>query len=466
MATSLSVGYGSAASALLAALLLAATARSGGSPALIIGAALLGLTALLLAATSAFCRRTRARRRRAPGLWKRLMVQLTPVVCLSAAYPMVGPRLEAGRVGSVSEQMLVLAGSLVTPWLSQTVCSPLFRALSVPADAGQPASLPGRWLALWPLVAVQSILIAALAGLGTGALLGWDSAASGALVVLCALNGLLSQSMVVGILQRNYMSWAYAWAAYAAALVVIPAWWFLPPLAGLLTQLISLARMRPALARPGRTRGVLAYFCKGALIGAVLWSDKLLLFLRDPGQFHALLVFLAALPAIVTYGYYFVRLAPDLDQVVADMRATMENDRLRQSAFRLRELSGQVEQLIVRVTCVGAALCLTGVTIVSLVMPAASMLYAAMAVASTIFMINTALLYKLEYIGRGSTALWFAGAHLAAVSVAFAIGPPGTLTYLVLAALEASIVMMAARSVLAAWRVPDYSLFWRRAVQW
>ena len=148
--------------------------------------------------------------------------------------------------------------------------------------------------------------------------------------------------MVVGILQRNYMSWAHAWTAYAAALVVIPAWWFLPPVAGLLTQLISLASTRPTLARPGRIRGVVAHFCRGALIGAVLWSDKLFLFLADPRQFHALLVFLAALPAIVTYGYYFVRLAPDLDRLVADMRATMQNDPLTQSSFRLRELSRQV----------------------------------------------------------------------------------------------------------------------------
>jgi hypothetical protein len=168
----------------------------------------------------------------------------------------------------------------------------------------------------------------------------------------------------------------------------------------------------------------------------------------------------------VAYGYYFVRLAPSLDEIVADMRATMERDVLAHSAPRLRQLAERVEESIVKVACVGAMLCLLAVVIVILIAPPMSMLFAAMAVASTSFLIITVLLYKLDYVGRTDLVYGFAGIHLVVVAAVILIGPPGPETYMVLAGLSAVVAIIATRSVLTVWRLPEYSLFWRHAAEW
>ena len=207
-------------------------------------------------------------------------------------------------------------------------------------------------------------------------------------------------------------------------------------------------------------------FGKGTLVGAVLWSDMLFFFLRDPRHFQAQFVFLAVLPAVVTYGYYFVRLAPCLDQIVTDMRATMESEVLANSARRLRELTDQVEESIVKVACVGAILCFLSVIAVSFIAPSVILLYAAMAVASISNLVTTVLLYNLDYVGRSDLVYGFAGVNLAVAALTMLIGPPGPVTYMVLAALSAAVAIVAARSVLVAWRLPEYSLFWRYATEW
>jgi hypothetical protein len=455
-------GYSAAAVTLLSAVLLAGT----NSTVLVIPVALVAIGAAHLTAWLGENVSRITGRPRSSGLRKSLLAQLTPVICLSLAFPLAGGRLRASHVGSVSVASLVLAGSLATPWLSQVVCTPLFTALSVSPDTGEPVSLRSRWLSRWPFVAVSSVPVAGIFGAGIGLSLRWDSTAIGALILLCTLNSLFSQSMVVGILQRNYLPWAAAWFAYAMVLVARPALWFLPPVAALFTQLVYLLSARPALVRPVRTRGVLTQFAKGTLVGAVLWSDKLFYFLRNTAHFKAQFVFLAVLPAIVAYGYYFVRLAPCLDQVVADMRVTMESDVLARSAPRLRRLADQVEESLVKVTCVGAVLCMVSVIAVIFIAPSISLLYSTMAVASIVFLIITILLYMLDYVGRADLVYRYAGGQLTASALVILIGPPSPVTYMVLVALSTAVAITAARSVLNAWRMPEYSLFWRYATEW
>lgn len=466
VASSTALAYGAAVVTLLSALMLGHSVSAADGKAFTLLALLAGIGAASLAAWWIKSRNSSPTPSTSTGLTKSLLAQLTPVVCLSIAYPAVGHRLEEGRVGAVPLNMLVLAGSLITPWLSQTVCSPLYKALSSPSPVDQPVALHSRWLAAWPFAAGTALLIAGLFGFAVATQLRWDYQAASALAVLCALNALLSQSMVVAILQRNYLSWAAAWTAYAVALVIMPSWWFLPPIAGIFTQLVYLATRRPALLRPTFNRTIIADLVKGFLIGAVLWSDKLFFFLKEPFNFHPLLVFLSILPAIVAYGYYFVRQAPGLDQLVAEMRTAMEVDPLSRSAPRLGELAGQAELTVVKATCTASVLCFAGVVIESIFMPGTSMFYAAMAVASTNFLVITIFLYKLEYIGRGDLVYWFAGAHFLLVSLVFSIASPGVVTYLTLSALSSIITLLAARSVLRAWRAPEYSFFWRYATSW
>ena len=461
-AVSFAAGYGAAAVTLLVAVLLAGTSGT----ILVIPVALAALCVTHLTVWLGGNISSTSGRPRSPGLRKSLVAQLTPVIILSLAFPLAGSQLRAAQVGSISAAALVLAGSLATPWLSQVVCTPLYAALSAAPADGEPVSLGARWLSRWPFVAASSVLVAGVFGAGIGLSLRWDTTAICALVLLCTLNSLFSQSTVVGNLQRNYLPWAAAWFAYALMLVARPALWFLPPVAGLCTQLVYILSGRPTRVRPVRTRGLVTQFAKGALIGAVLWSDKLFYFLRASSHFRAQFVFLAVLPAIVTYGYYFVRLAPGLDQIVADMRATMESDALSRSAPRLRELADQVEESIVQVICAGAVLCMISVIAVLFIAPSISLLYSVMAVASIIFLVITVLLYMLDYLGRRDQVYAFAGTQLAVEALVILIGPPSPLTYLLLVALSAGVAVVAIRSVLRAWRMPEYSLFWRYATEW
>jgi hypothetical protein len=456
-------GYAAAATTLVTVLFLGGTQSGIPVIAVVIAAA------CALAFMAAWLVRNAAARTRQSGsadLRKSLLAQLTPVICLSLAFPLVDQPLRTTRVGSVTEAGLVLAASLTTPWLSQVVCTPLFTALSAAPADGDPESLWSRWLSRWPAVAIPSVPVAATFGAGIGLALRWGATATGSLVLLCTLSALFSQTMVVGILRRNYLPWAAAWLTYAVVLVTLPRLWFLPPIAGMITQLCYLLAGRHPFARPVWTRGLLTQFVKGTVVGAVLWSDKLFYFLRATSHFNARFAFMAVLPAVVTYGYYFVRLAPRLDQIVAEMRSSMENDSMASATARLRGLADQVEESIVSVVCVGAVLCLLSVIAVGVLAPAESRLYAAMAGASAIFLLLTVLLYLLDYVGRTDLVFGFAGAQLLVVALVIGVGGVGPLTYLVLAALSALLAGCAARSVLSAWRVPEYSLFWRYATEW
>jgi hypothetical protein len=183
------VGYSAAAATLAAAFLIAAAMQLGHRFELIPPATVLGVCAVALAERKAS---SGTDRRQFLSVHKNLLAQLTPVVCLSLVYPLIGAQLAASRVGTVPVSAPLLATSLVVPWMSQIVSMPLFTALSTePPSAQSPAPASTT-----------------------------------------------------------------AWIAYAVALMTAPTWWFLPPVAGLLTQLIYLATKRPVLTRLVGTRGI------------------------------------------------------------------------------------------------------------------------------------------------------------------------------------------------------------------
>ena len=79
---------------------------------------------------------------------------------------------------------------------------------------------------------------------------------------------------------------------------------------------------------------------------------------------------------------------------------------------------------------------------------------------------TTVVSYKLDYIGNRRLAQALGGAHLVACVALFALVPPGADLYLVLAAVEAVLLAIALHGCFSAWRVPEYTLFWRHATAW
>ena len=65
-------------------------------------------------------------------------------------------------------------------------------------------------------------------------------------------------------------------------------------------------------------------------------------------------VYIALLPAVLAYNYYFVRLAPDFDRSVLDLRGAMEDDSYDVLAVRSRAVYRLVTRSLSRSAAVGA----------------------------------------------------------------------------------------------------------------
>ena len=78
----------------------------------------------------------------------------------------------------------------------------------------------------------------------------WSAGALGTYCCLCILYVAFAQSLIPSIVFRRRGLWAVGWAGVTGALLIAPAVWFLPPLVGLATQLLSLRRHWSRLVRP------------------------------------------------------------------------------------------------------------------------------------------------------------------------------------------------------------------------
>jgi urea transporter len=74
--------------------------------------------------------------------------------------------------------------------------------------------------------------------------------------------------------------------------------------------------------------------------------------------------------------------------------------------------------------------------------------------------------YKLDYIGQRVHAQVYGALHLAACILAFTLLPAGAPVYLALVAAEVVLLVLAMRTCLRHWRIPEYTLFWRHATSW
>lgn len=397
-----------------------------------------------------------------------LVLQLAPVLLLTVAFPAAVSRISTAQVGGVPLTTVLLASSLTVPWLSMAVCLPLYRGIGhlLPATDARPIRsrlaevLPTTFLQTAPAVLVFAVPVALV--------MRWSVPALLAYVVLCLLHAAFAQSLVLANVTRDRILWASAWAAYAAVLLLVPQAWFLPPVAGILTQLVPLRHEVRRMRRPARLEhaDVAVDVVRGLLAGAVLWAHLLFLFLRTRGDFSVDALFLAILPAVVAYNYYFVRLAPTFDDAVLRFRDAMEHEPHARLHERSRLLAAVVGGSVRRTGLVGALLGF-GVTVALGSQRDVSIAFvAAVAVASWLFLMTTLLCYKLDYIGQRREADVLNGAHLVVSALAFLVLPPGPLVYLGLIAAELVVFAVALQRSLGHWRTSEYALFWRHATAW
>ena len=184
--------------------------------------------------------------------------------------------------------------------------------------------------------------------------------------------------------------------------------------------------------------GVANDILRGLLLGAVLWSDKYFLFLKAGDRFAVTSVYLALLPAVLAYNYYFVRLAPRFDASILALRRAMEE--------------AHYHVLVTAYAAIGH--------------PHSLALVAAVAVSSWLAMMITLLCYQLDYIGQSGVAEWFSAVYLVGCAATFVFFPLGAAPYVGLIALDVLLFVLTLRITLSHWRSPEFSLFWRHATAW
>lgn len=397
---------------------------------------------------------------------RQLVLHLWPVGILTLIYPIASQHMAGTQVGGVRLTSFLLAVSLTVPWLSQGVCMPLYRAIGQLIPEGDMDKIRRRFCEVWPATFAQSLPTILVFAVPVELATQWSMKTMAAYVVLCILDLAFAQSLVLTNVGRQRLGWVLAWTGYAAPLLVFPTLWYLPPLFGLLPQLVLLRRfVRVRFVALDRV-DVLRDVARGLLLGSVLWADKLFFFLQDGDNFAVETVFLALLPAVLAYNYYFARLAPGFDSSVLALRMAMEKEPISRLGGYSQQLFAVVQASILRTALVGAALCLAISWFMTDITPEHAGLIAGVAVASWLFMMTTVLCYKIDYIGQHRVSQGLSCAHLILCSAAFLAMPAGPELYFGLAGVELILFFIALRACLAAWRAPEYTFFWRHATAW
>jgi hypothetical protein len=403
-----------------------------------------------------------------------LLLYLSPVILLNLVYPLVSPTMAAVNVGGVQLTLVVLASSITVPWLAQAACLPAYRAIGDLMAERDMTAITRRFCTTWPAMFVQALPLVIVFALPLWLATRWSFTALATYAALCALHLLFVQSLVLANVGDRRGLWAIAWVAYAAALFVAPTIWWLPPLLGALTQIAAMGRGLGAVSFRRRlgARDFSTDLVRGLLLGAVLWADKFVLFLVTDGDFQVVIVFLAMLPAVIAYNYYFVNLAPRVDKAITSLHQTIAEEPLTVLATRSKRLSRTVDRAILSTGAVGMVLTLVISLLLEGIAPVNVLLAVSVGVASWAFMILTLLSYELDYIGEKALPQILGGIHLALCVAAFLlIGVTQTSGGAALAygaLVVADLVLVAVAWVLYKrhWTQPEYTLFWRHATSW
>lgn len=395
------------------------------------------------------------------------VLYLSPVVLLSLIFPIVSPRIAARQIGGVSLTYVVLASSLTVPWLSQMVCLPIYRNIGDLIDGKNRVRISRRFCEYWVSTYLLTLPALALFVVPVALFMHWGASAVGAYALLTALHLLFVQSLVVGNVLSRKGVWAVAWSAYAASLLMAPTLWWLPPIVGTITQLVFLRHyLRRILAvrwiRPGAT---LADMARGLALGSVLWADKFLLFVFSGGRLDVVAIFMALMPAVIAYNAYFVVLAPQVDRAAAGLRHAITHEPYDIMNRHSSGLFGTVERSL-RITMVVGALCsVPTAVIMEILVPRSIALTLTVIVASWLFMMVTLLAYQLDYIGNKVSAQVISAVHLLVCVLAFSVFPD-TAGYWMLILADLVLFFVAYAFYRKAWRLPEFTLFWRQAVSW
>jgi hypothetical protein len=390
-----------------------------------------------------------------------------PVITLTAVYPVASRRMAGHEVGGIGLTTFLLAVALTLPWLLQGVCLPLYRSVGDLVNAGDVDALRRRFCASLPGTLLQAVPFVALSALPLIFILHWSLEAIGVFWLLLLIDVLFAQSLVLANVTRSRAGWVAGWSAYAVAVLAAPTWWWLPPIAGLLTQLVPLRRQ--LLTRPEwmSTRTVGTDILQGLLLGVVMWGDKLFYFYSAGGELPVIVLFIASLPAIIAYNFYFVCRSPDFESSVRRLHQALQNEPLHGLQVYSRSAYHSALRSIRDTAFVGAVLVgATSVLLWAWAPPAVAALIGSVAAASWLCAVISIASYKLEYVNDRRAMQIVGGLHLATCVGLFTSSLTASQIYIGIVCCDVVTLAVALLLFSRAWRMPEHTLFWRRALAW
>ena len=150
---------------------------------------------------------TRAQRSGVHGFVE-MALYLSPVLLLTAAFPLATQRILDIQVGGASLTSLLLACSVTVPWSSQAVCMPLYRAIGALIPEGNMDAIQRRFCQVWPSAFIQSLPTVAIFAVAMQLVMSWSWTAFATYFTLSVLHVAFAQSLVISNVGRLRTRWA------------------------------------------------------------------------------------------------------------------------------------------------------------------------------------------------------------------------------------------------------------------
>lgn len=399
-------------------------------------------------------------------LWQ-FALYLSPVLLLMLIFPFVTERISSISVGGVNLTQIVLAASITVPWMSQCVCLPIYKAMEDLLGEKELNSCMKRFCEYWLATCVAMVPVLLVFGLPLFFALNWTWTALLAYLILGFLNMAFGQLLVIANIPTNRTYWAAAWAAYSMALLFFPTVWFLPPVAGIIVQLIVMRkylrylttfRRLPALTL---TREAI----RGFLMGAVLWADKYFLFAAQGGTMDVIAVYMGLIPAVIAYNYFFAAEAMGLDRSIAKLRGLIEYTSYPLVDRFATRVSKRVHAATHRTLILSLATSVITAVIMYFATPQSFALALVVILTSFFFLTAAIFSYQVDYMGNHVAPQIIGGAHLLLCIMAFSIMPNIGGYYIILGG-EILIAIASYLVFRKTWSAPAYDLFWKHAMSW
>jgi hypothetical protein len=392
-----------------------------------------------------------------------LAIHMAPVILLSTTFPIIADELGTVSVASVPLERVILAAAVVTPWLSQAFSAPFYLEYDQ-YDATSATSVARHVLSRWPLVALGCAPIAFAAALVETMLLGWSLTTGFFLGVLLLFNVLFGQSLTPAYMRRSSILLGSAWVTYAVTLLAVPTVWWLPPVAGMLSQLLIMlwqAGGMPARRKaPRQSLGAI----RGALSASAIWALPCVIFLRQPLSFPAAVVFASLIPAVMIYQIFFLCVSDNLSHHIDALRRTLDHDPAPVARRKSTDVFRFLRKSALALLLAGVLQGLAAINIVAVFAPQDIMIFTGLVIASLAGSFATLHGYKLDLLQRRRLSLISSAGVLAAVAGALVIGlsPAGLLTVACVASVVGAALVVSEAH--ARWRSGVYELFWSKAL--